>query len=228
MGENNKVLPKINRKSAISKLGGIKAREISKRRAVIVAALNKAIEIFTSNDEESFDEVMTKGICTIADAVGLDRVIIYGLLEQENNRCFGQIYRWDKLKGGLTFPDVELKIIPNIPVLKRWISVISKSGCVRIRESDYSEDEAAFLRVYGVKSIILMPIFTRGEVWGAVAFQDQKNDQYFDEGCADLLHSAARLFANAIFRAKMTNSAGKAIEALKRREQMADTLNRVA
>jgi PAS domain S-box-containing protein len=197
-------------------------------RDAIVDALNKAIEIFSANNEETFDEVMSNGIRPIAEAVALDRVVIYKLVDIEGGKRLGQVYRWDKSKGGLMSLADELKILPNNPVLENWFSITSKGGCVRLRESDYTEEEAAVMRVYGVKSVFIVPIFTNGNFWGVINFQDHINDRYFDKDCGDLLYSAARIFSNAIIRAETERSVKDAIKALKRREKMLDTLNRAA
>jgi GAF domain-containing protein len=201
---------------------------LSERRAAVVDALNKAIEIFSAHEESTFDKVMTNGIRPLADAVGLDRVVFYALVERDGLKRLGQIYRWDKSEGGLMFLADELRFLPDIPVMENWLSITSQGGCVRLRQSEYSEDEAALLRTYGVKSILILPIVTHGEFWGVVNFQDHANDRYFDEDCADLLHSAARVFSSAVIRAGMERDAEKALEALLRREKMSDTLNRVA
>jgi len=203
-------------------------KNTSDKREVILDALNKSIEIFSLNKEGSFDEVMTNGIRPFADAVGLDRVVFYRVMDIEGSKHFGQIYRWDKSEGGLMSLAEELKILPNIPVLEHWISITAKGECVRIRESDYNEAQAAFLKVYGIKSILMKPIFTHGDLWGTVTFQDHANDRYFDEDCSDLLHSAAHIFSNAIIRAETGRSAEDAIKTLKRREKIEAALNRAA
>jgi hypothetical protein len=197
-------------------------------RDAIVDALNKAIEIFSVNNEDSFDEVMTNGIRPFADAVSLDRVVFYRLMDIEGGKRLGQVYRWDKSEGGLMSIAEELKVLPNIPVFENWISITSQGGRVRLKESDYTEDEAAVLRSYGIKSLFMVPIFTHGNFWGVVNFQDHTRDRYFDEDCADLLNSAARIFSNAIIRAETEHSVEKAIKTLKHREKMLDTLNRAA
>jgi len=214
-----------HKKDKSAKIG---AKALSARRIVIVEALNKSIEIFSTNQEKTFEEVMTIGIRPFAEAVGLDRVVVYAIVDREGEKHFGQIYRWDKSEGGLMSLADELRILPRIPVMEQWVAVVQKGKHVRIRQSDYNEAEAAFLRVYGIKSMLLIPIFTHGNLWGAVSFQDHNKDSYFDDGCFDLLRTAARVFSNAIIRANTEHTAEKAIETLKRREKMADTLNRAA
>jgi len=204
------------------------ANNLSGRRAAIIDALNKAIEIFSSHSEKTFDKVMSSGIQPIADAVGLDRVVFYSLVGKEEEKRFGQIYRWDKSKGGLMSLADELQVLSDNPVIERISSIITKGDCVKFREGVFSEDEKALFSAYGIKSVLYMPIFTLGKLWGAVAFQDHTNDRYFDEGCQDMLHSAARIFANGIIREEFRLNAERAIGSLKRREEMMAALNKAA
>jgi PAS domain S-box-containing protein len=191
--------------------------DTSGRYAAIADALHKYLEIFSTNKEETFEKVMTNGIRPFADAVGLDRVVFYKMVNTEDGKRLGQIYRWDKAEGGLIPVVEELKVLPKHPVLDKWFSITSQGGCVRLKESDYSEDEAAFLRTYGVKSILILPIFTHGKFWGNISYQDHTNGVYFDEGCMDLLYAAARISSNSIIRDEM-----------KRRLNMEDAVNRAA
>jgi signal transduction histidine kinase/DNA-binding response OmpR family regulator/PAS domain-containing protein len=203
-------------------------QELSGHRTAIIDALNKSIQIFSAHDEKKFEKVMSNGIWPFADAVGLDRVVFYKLLDIEGGKRLGQVYRWDKSEGGLVSLAEELKVLPNHPVLEKWLSITSQGGCVRFRKSDYSEDVAALMHYYGVISILIVPIFTHGEFWGVINFQDHTNDRYFDEDCADLLHSAACIFSSAIIREEKEYSAKEAIKALERREKLSDTLNKVS
>ena len=191
--------------------------DTSGRYAAIADALHKYLETFSTNKEETFEKVMTNGIRPFADAVGLDRVVFYKMVNTEGGKRLGQIYQWDKTEGGLIPVIEELKVLPNHPVLDKWVSITSQGGCIRLKESDYSKDEAAFLRTYGVKSILVMPIFTHGKLWGNICFQDHTNGVYFDEGCTDLLYAAARISSNAIIRDEM-----------RRRLNMEATLNKAA
>ncbi|WP_461251891.1 GAF domain-containing protein, partial [Treponema sp. R8-4-B8] len=192
-------------------------QDLSGRRAAIVTALNKSIEIFSAHEEETFEEVMINGIRPFADAIGLDRVVFYKLVNIGEGKRLKQVYRWDKSEGCLMSLVDEMKFLPNNPLLDKWLSISSQGGYIRFRESDYTEDVAAFMRAFGVKSILITPVFTHGKYWGVVNFQDHTNDRYFDEDCADLLHSAACIFSNAVIR-----------EEMKQREKMEAALNRAA
>ena len=202
--------------------------DITERRNSIVNAMNKAIEIFTSHSETEFIDVFKNGLRFIADAAGQDRYIFFRKININGEIRFERIFTWDKKSNGLIPVNEEARFPPKIPVIENWISALLKDQNVRKRESDMTEDELSFLRPLNVKSILIIPVFSHGEIWGGAALLDLINDSYFDEGCSDLLHSAIRLCANAIIRSEKTQNAVKTEISLKRREKTANMLNKIA
>ncbi|MDR0499526.1 MAG: hypothetical protein LBH03_07355, partial [Holophagales bacterium] len=114
-------------------------------------ALHEALEIFVSYNEESLDDVISKGLRPIADAADLDRIIFFRVWEKERHYA-GETYRWDKNEGGTAPVDDALKVLPVFGALKRWVSIISNDVCISMRRSNFEADEAAFLIPRGVMS----------------------------------------------------------------------------
>ena len=189
-----------------------------------VGALHKALEIFISYTERSFDEVMSNGLFTIADVASIDRLLVVRARTKECPTA-GEVYRWDKVEGGTRPVDEDLKALPLTSSLKRWIEVMRKDSCVSLRRSEFSKEEAAFLAPRGVMSILIVPVFIEGVIWGVVTFHDNKNERHFDEGCTALLRAVARLCVSTIIREEKTKSLEAAMESLKRREMMTHALN---
>ena len=201
--------------------------EAYKRRTIYADALNKSLEIFVSYTEKAFNDVMSNGLRPVAEAAGLDRIIIFRIFGLKSNSA-GEIYRWDKAEGGTAPVDPVLKALPVTSALKRWISIVSDDTCISLRRSDFAEDEAAFLGPRGVQSILIVPVFTEGEFWGVVTFHDNTDERDFDENCTGLLRSAARLCAATIIREEKTRNVDRMMEESKRHEKMTDTLNKAA
>jgi len=188
------------------------------------SALHKALEVFVSYAERSFDEVMENGIATIADVAGIDRVLVVRVWAKESNRA-GEIYRWDRAGGGTTPVDKNLHQLPINEALKRWVAVMLRDNCVSLRRSEFTEEEAAFLGSRGVVSILIVPVFIEGDLWGVVTFHDHRDEREFDASCSALLRSVARLCVSTIIRDEKTKSLELAMGSLKRREVMTNALN---
>jgi signal transduction histidine kinase len=199
----------------------------SERNTAYTRALNKSLEIFVSHNEEAIDDVMSNGLRLIADAAGLDRIIIFRVWSRESE-SIGEIYRWDKEKGGSTPVDEALRVLPITETVRRWMHIASDGSSISLRRSEFSEGEAAFLAPRGVQSIMIVPVFIKHELWGIVTFHDNTNERDFDDDCTALLRSAARLCANTLIMEEKTRSAEETSKALKRREKMLDVLNDAA
>jgi len=190
-------------------------------------ALNKSLDIFVSYTEKEIDDILSKGLWPIATAAGLDRIIVFRISNINAMAC-GEKYRWDRLLGGTAPIDDTLRELPVTTAVARWFSIISGDSCVSLKRSGFKEDEAAFLVPRDVMSILIVPIFTEGEFWGVVTCQDNTRERDFDEDCIAMLHSAMRICVSTIIRAEKTRSAQQALEALRRREMMINTLNLVS
>ncbi|MCL2000581.1 MAG: diguanylate cyclase, partial [Planctomycetes bacterium] len=190
-----------------------RALDVAERRSVLVGALNDAIGILCRHREDSFDEVLSNGLRPMAEVMRIHRIIVLRKVIADGEERLKQLYRWDKVEDGLTTRS--FTYLPKIPSTEGLINTVLRNECVNRRLSDMPEAERAFHKPFGVKSLLAVPVFTHGEIWGAVVYQDHENERLFDEDCMDLYRSSALLFANAIIRADMTRNAQEAFDELK-------------
>jgi signal transduction histidine kinase/DNA-binding response OmpR family regulator/PAS domain-containing protein len=193
-------------------------------RTAIIEAINTMVDVFTSFSEKVFDDVMNKGLKPLAKAADLDRIAVYRLDDKKNR--MGQVYLW--AFGNTAELDKELIELPETTLVTNCVNELTKGNCFKGRTDTMNEDEAAFLKLFGVRSILLVPIFTHNKFWGAVSFEDHIRYRHFDDDCIDLLHSAGRLCASVLVQMEMTQDTEKAINALTRREKLINTLNKAA
>jgi len=171
---------------------------------ILAGVLNKILEITTSNNEKPFADVMSNGLLSVADTVGLDRIAVYRVsristkasqnryspLEEEYR--IGQIYVW--AHGKTSNMDEKLLELPMfLPMTCGWLGILTRGDCLNRNVREMSASEAAFCDILGIKSLLLVPIFTHNEFWGFVALEDHTRYRYFEDHCLDLLRSAARL-----------------------------------
>jgi diguanylate cyclase (GGDEF)-like protein len=199
----------------------------NERRDLYTNALNKALGIFVSYIEKDIDDILSHGLWPIANAAGLDRIIVFRIADNDA-MLSGEKYRWDRLMGGTAPIDVSLKELPITSATMRWKSIISDDSCICLKRSQFKEDEAAFLSSRGVMSILIAPVFTEGKLWGVVTCHDNTKERDFDKDCIAMLHSAARMCASTVIRAEKTRKAEQAVKALRRRERMTDTLYKIS
>jgi diguanylate cyclase (GGDEF)-like protein len=201
--------------------------DTNERRDLYDSALNKTLEIFVSYTDKDIDHILSHGLWQVATAAGLDRIIVFRILNKGAMLC-GEKYRWDRLIGGTAPIDEALRELPVTTAIARWVSIMSDDSCISLKRSEFKEDEAAFLSPRGVMSILIVPVFTEGEFWGVVTCHDNTKERDFDKDCIAMLRSSVRICVSTIIRAEKTRNAEQAVEALKRRERMTDTLYKVS
>jgi hypothetical protein len=91
----------------------------NERRELYSNALNKTLEIFVSYTEKEIDDILSHGLWPIANAAGMDRIIVFRISEK-NGMSFGEKYRWDRLIGGTAPIDEALRELPVTTAVKRW------------------------------------------------------------------------------------------------------------
>ena len=200
--------------------------EAHERRARMVDALNHSLAIFASHSEKEFGDVMANGLRPWAKAMNVNRIVIYRLIEADEKRRLRQIYRWDAAQGGLT--DESVSILPDIPMVTKWMDIVMQDVCINKQLCDMSEDEVAFMDTFGIKSILAVPVFMHDDFWGCIVFQDHVNERHFAEDCMDLVRSAARLCVYAIVREETVLHADGVLKTLKHSKNMTDTLSKMA
>ena len=176
----------------------IKSLERSKKMA---DTLNRMSVIFLSNTVETFDKMMTVGMGLIADMADLDRLNVWRNYSAPDGLYATQIYRWDRESGGTTPPVAELAGMSYSKFAPRWEKVLSGGGA--INSPVRLIPEGHLLSARGAVSVLITPIFLKGNFWGFVIFSDHRNERYFDDESAEFMRSAAFLSANAIIRAEM-------------------------
>ena len=165
-------------------------------RTKMTAALNESIKILCFHEEKIFSQILTKGLFPVADAMNINSIVIYHQIKIDEEKHYKQMYRWDRDEGGIT--NRSLIHLPNNKAVTGWIKILEQNIFINRRISEMSEDEAAFLNPFGVKSILMIPVFAHGEFWGCVFFQDHKKERRFDENSIDLIQSAAYICAKTI------------------------------
>ena len=198
----------------------------SKQREALYDAIIKSLDVFSLFQEELFEDVLTKALKPIAIALDVNRIVVYEHVMVDEISRLKQIYRWDLLKGGLT--SKSLGLLPDIKVVAEWLQLVKQNVCISKNLSEMKDYEIEYMAVFGIKSILLVPIFNHNQFWGLVIFQDHFNERVFYKNCEDLYRSAARLFVDAIIKENMTRSSNLALELIKHREKMMETLFKTA
>ena len=192
-----------------------RAEQTLRHRESLLDAFNQMDVTLMSQKDKTFDDAMSESLRPIADAAHLDRIDIYSFVRTEKDQRLGQVYRWIKARGALTYVDDSLRVLPYLPAVDNWIDILSKGDLINIHSGIATAEESAFLAPLNVKSLLFLPVYINDALWGAVAFQDFSEDRLFDDDSISFLNLVARLCGDAIIKNQL-------------KEELSETQNRVS
>ena len=172
-------------------------REI-RRRENLLNTVNKAAEILLSiNDEKSFESSLLKsfeliGICMDVDCVQILRnEIIDGELQ-----CI-LTNQWLSSHATI-FENGPVGTTLSYSVSSEWKQLFLRGGYINAPLSTLGETESAFLKSFGIKSIVIIPMFLDNYFWGLFSIHDCRQDRIFSNDEIHMLTSMGLMLTNAV------------------------------
>ncbi len=85
-------------------------------------------------------------------------------------------------------------------LFERWRTLLSNGVSVRGLPEEFEGEEREYLMKRGIKSLLIMPIKISQSFWGAIGFEDGKNERVWNDIELSILYAAVDIFGNAIER----------------------------
>ncbi len=172
------------------------------RQTKLLYATNRMSTILLQSEPGSLERDLNSAMGVLAEAADADRAYVWKN-HTENNQTFGsQIYGWsrgddphlrDQLIFGANYADHAAQ----------WPQMFTKNICINSIVRDMTPYVQNFLKSQGTKSLLMVPIFFKGEPWGFIGFDDCRNERIFSKEEEHILRSASELIADILFRNEM-------------------------
>jgi PAS domain S-box-containing protein/putative nucleotidyltransferase with HDIG domain len=173
-----------------------------RRRDVILEAVAFAGErlLRASPWEETINDVLER----LGMAIGVSRVsILEKRLDDAGITYAAWRYEWtaDEIDSLIDRP--ESHHIPlDEPMNGRWGRLLLSGQLIGGKTSTFPDSERKMLEMTGIKSILVVPIFTGEQVWGAISFQDCLTERDWLPVELDTIITAASTLGAALQRAQ--------------------------
>ncbi|MDR2729811.1 MAG: PAS domain-containing protein, partial [Treponema sp.] len=188
-------------------------------REHLLNTVNAAASILlSSNDEKSFDTSLIKSFELLGYCLDVDRVQAWSNVTIDGEMHFVLNYGWlsDYGRSCETVP-----IGLHFPYSRRpeWEKMFLRGEHINSPLSRLPEVDRKFLQTYGMKSIVIIPMFLDGDFWGFFSIDDCRRERMFSNDEIRILTSVGLMMSNAINRNLQTK---KLREADKRMRIMFD------
>ncbi|MCL1835072.1 MAG: response regulator [Oscillospiraceae bacterium] len=184
------------------------------QRDVLLNSVNHALTLLLQADVDEFENALLTSMGIMAEAVGADRVRLWENHYEDGKLYCTQLYEWSEGVEPSQGKDITIKA-PYEEDLPGWEERLSRGECINSLVRDMSEKEQARLAPQGILSILIVPVFLRGEFWGFVGFNDCRKEHLYTANEESILRSASLLITNALLRNEMTQELGIALEEAK-------------
>jgi signal transduction histidine kinase/CheY-like chemotaxis protein/PAS domain-containing protein len=155
--------------------------------------------LLSANDENLFKTSLLKSFELVGNCLDVDRVQIWRNEEIDGKPHFVYRYEWLSEYGrksvqvpiGLRFP---YSVTPD------WKSLFLNGGRINGPLAELPGGDRAFLSEYGIKSIVIIPMFLEDKFWGFFSIIDCRRERTLSDEEIHILASMGLMMSSAINR----------------------------
>jgi signal transduction histidine kinase/DNA-binding response OmpR family regulator len=179
----------------------------------LLQTVNEAAALLLAPDVNEFEDVLRQGMELMARGVDVDRIYIWKNYTKNGLLYYRQIFSWldEGAEPPMNMPRSDMNIegiqeFSYIHSIPQWEAKFSADECVNGPISSLSTVEQECLASYGIKSLLVIPVFLHANFWGFVSFDDCVDERFFTRNEEGILRSGSLLLANAIIRNETTRA----------------------
>jgi PAS domain S-box-containing protein len=181
-----------------------RVEEELRRRDAILEAVRFAAERLLGEAigwEESVRDVLRR----LGEATGASRVYVFKNHVDEDGELWGsQRYEWVARSFSAQMDDPLMQAIPyRTAGYGRWVEMLGRGEPVYGHTREFPKGEQPELRVQGILSIVLVPIFVEGRWWGQIRFDYCLEERGWSTAEVGALGAAAGTLGAAIRRRRI-------------------------
>jgi GAF domain-containing protein len=172
------------------------------RQDQLLHVVNEAAMILLAPGADSFGVALDSSMEMMARCVNVDRIYVWKNQIKDNQRSYSVVYGW------ISSPELKRAEMTFLysQTFPHWEEQLLSGHCINGPLASLSAIEQERLQPYGVKSLLVIPLFLQDSFWGFVSFDDCRRERNFPEEEVGILRSGGMLIANAILRFEMTES----------------------
>ena len=173
--------------------------EVEQREQLLNTVNSVASVLLSINDEKSFEASLLNSFELVGNCLDVDRVQIWCNEVIDDELHFVLRYQWLSDCGRYNIP---VPIGMRFPYSSKpdWKSSFLRGEYINSPLSGLKEDDQVFLNSYGMKSIVIIPMFLEGNFWGFFSIDDCRRERAFSDDEMHILASAGLMMSSAVNR----------------------------
>ncbi|HEC23961.1 MAG TPA: PAS domain S-box protein [Chloroflexi bacterium] len=154
------------------------------------------------------DRVLPDLLARLGQASDVSRVYVFrNHTAPDGTLLASQVCEWTAPGHTPQANNPELQGIPYLEAgFGRWVEILGASEPLSGLVRDFPEPERAFLEAQGIRSLLVVPIFSEGEWWGFLGFDDCEKDRHWSSAEIGALRSVAGALGAAFTRQRISQA----------------------
>ena len=181
-------------------------REIEHRDNMLNAGNRSAAALLSVVDEDKFEDALQEGMGYIGRYMDVDRIYIWQNVTIDGDLVYKLMHEWLNDTGQQGTPVDSNTLFSYAKYNPEWYEKFSRGECVNGPLTDLSASDQRVLTMYGMKSILVIPIILQETFWGFVSFEDCRIERSFSEEEIGILRSTGLLMVSATIRHGMNQN----------------------
>jgi signal transduction histidine kinase/CheY-like chemotaxis protein/ABC-type amino acid transport substrate-binding protein len=171
-----------------------RTKDLNKQNSLMSAVNNAAAILLEPDSSLDAINLSMQMICECAD---IDRVNLWQNFRKDGRLYYRQLHKWYSPEFNLGDEVYEFSYDDTIPVLQY---TLYENKTLNGPVEALPEKEREFFSRFNIKSILCVPLFLNGEMWGSVTFDDCHSRHFFQQADEYTLRSWGMLLISAIQR----------------------------
>ncbi|MDR2079285.1 MAG: response regulator [Treponema sp.] len=179
------------------------------RQGELLHVVNDLAVILLASHTDELKDALDSGVEMIARCMAVDRVYVWRNVTRDGRLYYNRVYEWIKEGETTRGAEEEFSYHDTFP---GWETLLGKGKGLNGPVGKFSERERSRLEPFGIKSILVVPVFLRNVFWGFTSFDDCHRIRSFPEGEESILRSGSLLIVNAMLRNEMSRNLENALK----------------
>jgi signal transduction histidine kinase len=178
-----------------------KRTEELNRQNSLMSMINAIAAILLETDADGGQDAINRSMKMICRCVDVDRVFLWkNFRRDDGKRCYRQICGWTQPEYVMDDNMVEYTYTEAMP---DWKNMLFEGKSINGPVDTLPGYNHTIFSRYTLKSVLIVPLFLKGEFWGFVSFDDCRIRRFFPEVDECILRSWGMLVVGAIQRGEI-------------------------
>jgi PAS domain S-box-containing protein len=183
------------------------AEENLNRQNSLMSTVNAAAAVLLESDG-SFNTI-GQSMEMVCQSVDADRVFLWkNIIKDDGSLYYKQMYAWSRSEYAMNEDTPEYSYEIAMPA---WKGLLFAGKSINGPLDTLPGYNPESFSIYAVQSILIVPLFLKGEYWGFVSFDDCHSRRFFPEADEHILRSWGLLVVGAIQRSNIMHDLKHAV-----------------